>query len=296
MELAIESGDFSGACDAGWSCAYFNISWRSTTTPMPRENNPRAVFEQLFGEGGNTSPEQRRSRALRRKSLLDSVNETASRLAGTLGTGDRNRLSEYLDAVRDVERRVERAEEQSEREIPLVIAPAGIPDTFAEHVKLMFDLQVLAYQSDMTRVSTFMLGRELSGRTYPELGITEPNHSLSHHGGEAVKLADIAKVNAYHATFFNYYLEKLDAIQDGDGSLLDHTLLLYGSPLSDGNNHNHYNIPTVLAGGASGKLKGGRHLKFADRTPHANLHVAMLHKLGVNVESHGQSSGTLDQL
>jgi hypothetical protein len=295
LELAIESAETAGACDVGFACAYTNtISWRSANTPLPTQNNPRVVFERMFGDSGSTDPRARRARIAQDKSIIDSVTEEVSRLQGTLGQGDRVKLVEYLDAVRDVERRIQKAEAQSSLELPIVDHPAGIPATFDEHVKLMCDLQVLAYQSDLTRVVTLMLGREFSGVTYPQIGVPDAHHPITHHQQEPEKIAKVAKINAYHVTQFSYLLDRLQSTPDGDGSLLDHVLLLYGTGMGECNAHDPRNIPVLLAGGGSGQLKGGRHLRYAKETPLANLHLTLLDKLGVHLDRMGDSTGRVD--
>jgi hypothetical protein len=294
LELAIESGDTAGACDQGFACAYTNtISWRSANTPLPTQNNPRAVFERLFGDSGSTDPKVRLARMQRDRSVLDSVTEEVARLRGDLGQGDGAKLTEYLEAIRDVERRIQMAEAQSGQELPVVENPGGIPATFDEHVKLMFDLEVLAYQCDLTRVITFMMGREFSGVTYPQIGVADAHHPISHHQNEPEKVAKVAKINAYHTGLFAYLLDKLRSTPDGDGSLLDHMTMMYGAGMADSNSHSPYNIPLVLAGGAAGQLKGGRHLRYKD-TPLANLHLTLLDKFGVQWDRIGDSTGRLD--
>ena len=295
LELAIESGETAGACDVGFACAYTNtISWRSANTPLPTENNPRVVFERLFGDSGSTDPQARRARIRQDKSVLDSIIAEAATLKGSLGPGDGVKLVEYLDAIRDVERRIQRAEEQSGRELPLVDHPAGVPDSFDDHVKLMCDLQVLAYQADLTRVITFMLGREFSGVTYPQIGVPDAHHPITHHQQEADKIVKVAKINAYQVTKFAYLLDRMSATPDGDGTLLDHATLIYGTGMGDCNAHDPRNIPVLLAGGGAGHLKGGRHIRYPKETPLANLHLTLLDKLGVNMERIGDSTGRLD--
>ena len=285
----------AGTCDGRFSCAYTNtISWRSPTTPLPMENNPRVVFERLFGDTGSTDPAARLARLHRDNSILDSVSETVADLEREVGAGDRAKIGEYLEAVRDVERRIQRAEKQSAIQLPVVDQPAGIPPTFREHATLMFDLQVLAYQCDLTRVISFMIGRELTGRTYAEIGVPDAHHPLSHHMYDREKLATLAKVNTYHVTLFSDYLEKLRSTPDGDGSLLDHLIILYGAGISDSNAHSHDDLPLLLVGGTASQFKGGRHLKY-DGQPSANLLVTMMDKLGVApVEPIARSTGKLD--
>jgi hypothetical protein len=294
LELSLEGRDFAGSCDVGYSCAYSNtIAWSSATTPLPMEHNPRVVFERLFGDTGSTDPSARLARVQKDRSLLDSVTEKANALGRRIGTSDRAKLTEYLEAVRDIERRIQRAEQQNS-ELPLVDQPAGIPAVFADHVRLMFDLQVLAYQCDLTRVITFMLGREISGRTFPEIGVHEAHHPTSHHNNDPVKIANLAKINAYHATLFSYYVNKLATTPDGDGTLLDHMFLIYGYGMADGNAHAPSNLPIVLVGGGAGTLKGGRHLRYPADTPLANLHLTLLDRLGVPIDTIGDSTAKID--
>jgi hypothetical protein len=294
LELALETIDLVGNCDNGYSCAYMNtLSWRSPTTPLPVEINPRKVFRRLFGQGNDAA--QRLAQMHEDRSLLDSVRQDVARLQTTLGPRDNSRLTEYLDAIRDAERRIQKAEQRSSKEdLPVLDAPAGVPDTFEEHIKLMFDLQALAYQADLTRVITFMVGRELSNRTYPAIEINEAHHSLSHHQNNAEKLAKLAKINAYHITKLAYFLEQLRNVPDGDGSLLDHLTLVYGSGLSDGNRHDHSPLPTLLIGGGAGRLTGGRHLEYPKDTPMTNLLVTVMDKAGVRIDKLGDSTGALD--
>lgn len=293
LELALDPRDGTGTCD-GSSCAMGNsISWRSPTLLLPMEDDPRAVFQRMFGDSGTTDSAVRLARLRKDRSILDSVTDTVADLQRDLGPVDRRAMVEYLESVRDVERRIQRAEEQSARELPLVTQPAGVPSTFEEHAKLMYDLQVLAYQTDLTRVITFMVGREYSGRTYPEIGIPEAHHPLSHHQNDPEKYAMNAKLNTYHVAMLTYYLEKLRSTPDGDGSLLDHTLLLYGAGLSDGNAHDHTNLPLLLLGGASHNVKGGRHLKY-DAEPSSNLLLTIMDKMGMPIEQIGDSKGKLD--
>jgi hypothetical protein len=295
LELAIESGETAGACDVGFACAYTNtISWRSANTPLPTENNPRVVFERLFGDSGSTDPKARRARIEQDRSVLDSVIQEAGALKGSLGPADGVKLVEYLDAIRDVERRIQRAEEQSGRELPVVDHPAGVPDSFDEHVRLMCDLQVLAYQADLTRVVTFMLGREFSGVTFPQIGVTDAHHPITHHQQEPEKIVKVAKINAYQVTKFAYLLDRLQATPDGDGTLLDHVTLMYGTGMGDCNAHDPRSIPLLLAGGGAGHLKGGRHIRYPKETPLANLHLTLLDKFGMKLDRIGDSTGRLD--
>ena len=295
LELSVESGETAGACDVGFACAYTNtISWLGAATPLPTENNPRTVFERLFGDSGSTDPQARLARLRQDRSVLDSVREEVGHLQGTLGQGDRAKLVEYLDAIRDVERRIQRAEQQNGTALPVIDHPAGIPSTYDDHVKLMCDLQVLAYQADLTRVVTFMLGREFSGVTYPQIGVPDAHHPITHHQQEAPKIAKVATINHYHVTQFAYLLDKLRSTPDGEGSLLDHTVMMYGTGMGDCNAHDPRSIPLVLAGGRSVQLKGGRHVRYAKETPLANLHLTLLDKLGVHLDRIGDSTGRLD--
>ena len=298
LELGIEPTDLSGSCDVGFSCAYTStVSWRSPTTPLPVENNPRALFERLFGDSETTDAKTRLARLRKNRSILDSVYEEASRLQRKIGPGDRSKLSEYLDAVRDIERRIQKAEEQSDRALPLVERPTGsISEAYEEHVKLMMDLQVLAYQTDMTRVITFMLSKEISNRAYTQVGVRDPHHMLSHHQYKKESLAKLAKINVFHLKLLSYYLERLKSTPDGDGSLLDHIMLLYGSGMGDSHLHSPRDLPVLLAGGACGQLKGGRHIRCAEETPLSNLYLTMLQKLGVPAESIGDSTGQMKEL
>jgi hypothetical protein len=294
LELALDANDFAGSCDGGYSCAYTStISWRGPTTPLPMEYNPRVVFERLFGDDGTTDTAARQARLKKDRSILESVRERILSLERSLGPSDRSKFQEYLEGVRDVERRIQKAEQQSDRELPLIDQPAGIPPTYEDHAKLMFDLQVLAYQSDLTRVITFMMARELSGRAYPQVGVSEAHHSISHHSSDPEKLDHYAAINEYHVRLFSYYVEKLRATADGDGSLLDHMILLFGCGMSDGNGHTPRNLPLVLLGGAT---KGGRYLNYPGEPSLANLHLTLLDKLGTPIESLGDSSGPLDLL
>ncbi|HEX5432578.1 MAG TPA: DUF1552 domain-containing protein [Bryobacteraceae bacterium] len=294
LELAIE--DFSGlvgSCDVGFSCTYMNtISWSTPTTPMPMEINPRVVFDRLFGDG--SSPQERLERIEQERSILDAVTGEVRRLQGGLGATDRNRVTEYLDTVREIERRIALAEKQNAISgVVVPPAPAGIPDDHQTHTKLMFDLMAIAFQADITRISTFMMAREVSYRTFPMLGISEAFHPASHHQNNPARLEQLTKINTYHVGLLAYMLDKLKSIRDGEGTLLDHTLMLYGGSMSNSNIHNHSPLPVVLAGGAAGGLKGGRHLKYAPETPMSNLLLTILHKAGVEQESVGNSTGPL---
>jgi hypothetical protein len=296
LELGVDSRDLAGSCDVGFSCAYTNtISWRGEMTPLPMENNPRAVFERLFGDSGSTDPTVRYARLKMKSSILDSVVESAESLGRGLSVSDQVKLAEYLDAVRDVERRIERAEADSAKQIATFDQPAGIPASYADHAKLMFDLELLALQTDTTRVITLMMGRELSGRTYPEIGAPDAHHASSHHQDDPRNLANLARINAFHVTLFAYFVERLRQTPDGDGTLLDHTLLMYGAGMSDSNTHWPLNLPLVLIGGAAG-MAHGRYLQYPKDTPLANLHLALADRFGVPVERMGDSTGKLDLL
>ena len=297
LELALDQNDVFGSCDIGFSCQYTStIAWRDEFTPLPMETNPRLVFERLFGDIGTTDPKVRLQRIQKDQSLLDSVMERAAELNQSVGAGDRAKLEQYLDAVRDVERRIQMAEAQSNRELPEVTQPSGIPATYEEHAKLMFDMQVLAYQTDLTRVATFMLGRELSGRTYAEIGVPDSHHPTSHHRDDPVLYEKVTKINEFHTSLFTYYLDKLDATPDGEGTLLDNIMMLYGAGMSDSNQHSNAALPILLFGGAAGNLKGGRHLRYQAGTPIANLHLTMLDKMGMPLDKLANSTGPLDLL
>jgi hypothetical protein len=296
LELAMDLLDMVGQCDNGYACVYQNnLSWSSPTTPLPAEAHPRVVFERLFGEGGSTR--ERRAALGRRASLLDWVREDIARLQGRLGAGDRTKVSQYLDTVREVERRIQKAEAETlDNPLPDLDRPVGVPAAYADHARLMFDLQVLALQGDVTRVITFQLARETSNRTYPDIGVPDPHHPTSHHGNDPEKVAKIAKINLFHVSLFAYFLERLASVSDGDGTLLDHSLYLYGSGMGNPNVHDHVNLPIVVAGGGAGKARGGRHIKFADPTPLANLHLTLLDSVGVRLDSFADSTGKLDAL
>jgi uncharacterized protein DUF1552 len=293
LELAIE--DYSGlvgSCDVGFSCTYMNtISWRSPTAPMPMEINPRVVFDRMFGDGANA--DERRRRIETQRSILDAVTQQVRRLQGGLGVSDRNRVAEYLDTVREIERRIQLSEKRAAGDLDVPVTPRGIPDDFVEHTKLMFDLMTIAFQADITRISTFMMAREVSYRTFPMLGISEAFHPASHHQNNAERLAQLTRIQAFHVSLWSYLLEKLRATPDGDGNLLDHSLILYGGAMSNSNVHNHSPLPIVVAGGAAGRMKGGRHLKYPENTPMANLLLTILDKAGVPEDSVGDSTGTL---
>ena len=296
LELAMDLLQVVGQCDNGYACAYQNnLSWSSPTTPLPAEAHPRIVFESLFGEGGTAA--ERRAALLKRASLLDWFSEDITRLNRNLGPGDRARVSQYLDTVREVERRIQKAEADSkDNPLPDLERPVGVPAAYAEHARLMFDLQVLALQSDVTRVITFQLARETSNRTYPEIGVPDPHHPLSHHGNDPAKIARMAKINQFHVSLFAEFLGKLKATQEGNGTLLDHSLLLYGSGIGNPNVHDHTNLPILVAGGAAMGMKGGRHIKYDKPKPLANLHLTLLDKVGVKLDKFADSNGKVDEL
>ena len=311
LELALENVGNTGQCSGGYSCVYSNtISWRDATTPLPMENNPRLIFERMFGDSTSTDPAARRERLEEDKSVLDAVLESLLGLKGQIGPGDRNKIEQYVEGVRDVERRLQKAEQQAGRELPLVEKPGGIPASYGEHATLMFDLQLLAYQTDLTRVITFMMAREQSSLTYSEVGVPDSHHPLSHHAHDPERVATMAKINAYHCRLFADYVEKLKATPDGDGTLLDHVMIVYGSGISDSMDHVKDNLPLVLVGGGAGTLRGGRHLDYgggetkadwdtdgkgvkANVPPMSNLCLTLMDKLGVRVDQLGDSTGPL---
>lgn len=296
LEMAMDMLQVVGQCDNGYACVYQNnLSWSSPTTPLPAEAHPRLVFESLFGEGGNKAD---REAALRRRaSLLDFVKDDMARLKRDIGPADRAKVDGYLEAVRDVERRIQKAERDvADNPLPDLDRPVGVPAAYADHARLMFDLQVLALQGDVTRVITFQLARETSNRTYPEVGVSDPHHPLSHHGNDPAKIARMAKINAFHVSLFAEFLGKLAATKEGNGSLLDHSLYLYGSGMGNPNVHDHANLPVIVAGGAAGGMKGGRHIRFDKPTPLANLHLTLLDKAGVRLDKFADSNGKVDEL
>ena len=297
LEIGMDSVDFVGACDPGYSCAYeATIAWRTPTTPLPMENDPRAVFDRLFG-ADTTDRRARLAQIAKDRSLLDTLTHHVARLQKELGASDRAKLTQYLEAVREAERRLQKAEEQSARDLPFVERPnGGIPATFEEHFTLMFDLVALAYQADLTRVFTFMLAKEMGPHAYPESGVPESHHSQSHHQGQEEKLQKLSRINAYHVKMFSYFVEKLHATQDGDGSLLDHAIINYGASISNSDQHRHNNLPIVLIGGGAGRLKGGRHIRYPEDTPLMNLHRALLDKMEIRVDELGDSTGKLEGL
>jgi hypothetical protein len=297
LELAIE--DYSGlvgSCDVGFSCTYMNtISWRTPTTPLPMEINPRVVFDRMFGDGATAA--ERLQRIETQRSILDAVTGQIRRLQGGLGPTDRNRISDYLETVREIERRIQISEKHtSDASLAVPESPTGIPDDHEEHTKLMFDLMTLAYQANITRISTFMMAREVSYRTFPKLGISEAFHPASHHQNNPARLETLAKINTYHVSLLAYFLDRLKNTPDGDGNLLDHSLVLYGGAMSNSNIHNHAPLPILIAGGAAGRLKGGRHLRYAEDTPMSNLLMTILEKAGVPQEKVGDSTGLLSNV
>ena len=297
LQLTVDANNLVGSCDTGYSCAYSNtLSWLTPTLPLMSENDPRVVFERLFGASDSTDRPVRLARLRQDRSLLDSVTARVRQLQRHLGAADHSKVSDYLTSLRDVERRIQKAEEQSARELPDVDRPVGIPDAFDEHVGLLYDLQVLAFQCDLTRVITFMYGREQSARTYPQLGISDPHHQLTHHQNDPEKLEKCTKIQTHHVTLFTGFLEKLRATPDGEGTLLDHSVVLYGAGLSNSDRHTHSPLPTLVVGGGGGTIRGGRHLVYPEGTPLTNLHVTLLDKVGVPAEKLGDSTGTFREL
>src|SRR5438874_1549088 len=296
LQLAMDLNPLAGVCNNGYACVYQNcLSWSSPTTPLPSEAHPRIVFERLFGEGGNAAV--RRSALRSRASLLDSFSGDIVRLKQRVGIPDRARVDQYLESVREIERQIQRAEQATtDNEMPDLDRPVGVPAAFADHAKLMFDLQILAFQADITRVVTFQLTREQSNRTYPEIGVADPHHPTSHHGNDPEKVAKIAKINSFHVSLFADFLQRMRATPDGDGSLLDHTVYLYGSGMGNPSLHDHENLPLLVAGGAASGLKGGRQIKYDKGMPLANVHLTLLDRVGVHVDSFGDSSGKVEDL
>jgi hypothetical protein len=294
LELGTEDTGLVGVCDVGYSCAYMNsIAWRTPSTPLPMEINPRVVFERLFGDGSSAA--ERLAHKQEDRSILDSVTQETGRLKKGLGPRDNARIEEYLDNVREIERRIQKAEKQAaDTSLPVPETPIGVPESFDEHAKLMFDLQALAYQADITRVSSFMLARDLSQRTFPQIGVPEPHHATSHHGNNPGTIAKLAKINNYHVTLLAYFIAKLKSTPDGDGTLLDHSMILYGSSMSNPNEHNHFPLPLLLIGGGLGQLKGGRHLKYPERTPMSNMLLSVMEKSGIHMDKMGDSTGKLE--
>jgi hypothetical protein len=298
LEIGIEEPQLAGSCDAGYSCAYTNtISWRSPTAPNPVEISPRAVFERLFGDGGTTDPAARLKRTRQDRTILDYVRGDLARMKPGLGARDNSKLDEYFESIRDIERRIQKAEEQiATVKVPVVERPAGIPDTFEAHARLMSDLLVIAWQTDMTRVITFMMAREASNRSYREIGVPDGHHSVTHHQNDPEKIAKTQKIDELHVRSFAYLLKRLGETKDGDGTLLDHSMLLYGSSIRDGNVHDHHDLPLVLAGGKSAGIKGGRHIRYKPETPMNNLLLTLLDKLGIPSGALGDSTGRVDRL
>ena len=299
LELGLEDVRMVGGCDSGYSCAYSNtLSWSSPTTPLPYESNPRRVFERLFGDGDTTDPAARAVRSRQDRSLLDFVLDDAHRLSPKLGAGDRRKMSDYLDSVREVERRIQNAEQQrgSRVELPTLDRPEGIPPTFEEHVRLMSDLVAIAFQADLCRVVTLMYSREGGNRTYSSIGVPDAHHGLSHHQNDPERIARLQLIDQHHVAMLAYFLGKLRDAQDEDGSILDHSMVVYGSSLSDSNAHTHDNLPTLLVGGASGAIRGGRHVRYPDGTPMTNLYLTMLDRLGVHRDQIGDSTGRIEHL
>lgn len=296
LELAMDLLTTVGNCDNGFACVYQNnLSWSSPTTPLPAEAHPRVVFERLFGDGGTSA--DRMAELRRNASLLDWVSEDIARLQKKLGPGDRSKMSNYLDTVREVERRIQKAEEQTaDTALPDLERPSGVPASYGDHAKLMFDLQTLALQGDVTRVITFQLARETSTRTYPEVGVPDPHHPTSHHANDPVKLAKLAKINAFHASLFAYFLDKLRSTPDGDGNLLDHSLYLYGSGMGNPDVHDHIDLPILVAGGAAGRMKGARHIRYEKPVPLANVHLTLLDRAGVHLDAFADSTGKIPDL
>ncbi|MDA0282945.1 MAG: DUF1552 domain-containing protein [Planctomycetota bacterium] len=296
LELGLESGRTAGNCDSGYSCAYSStISWKTDRTPVPKEINPKLVFERLFG-GENGSPGDRAKRAKYRRSILDVVADDAQRLSKSLGKTDRQKIDEYFTSVREIEQRIEQAEQSAKLETPDFVIPDGVPKDLAEHSKLMYDLMLLAFRTDSTRIATFMLASEGSNRSYPMVGVNGGHHSLSHHRDDKQKVADLQKIDGFHVEQFAYFLKRMNETKDGDGSLLDHSMLVLGSGLGDGNRHRHDELPIVLAGGGSGTIKNGRHIRLKDETPLNNLFLSMFHRAGVKADSFGDSKGPLKEI
>ena len=297
LEICLQDVRMVGGCDSGYSCAYSNtISWSSPTTPLPYETNPRRVFERLFGDGDTTDPEARAIQLRQNRSLLDFVLQDTQRLAPKLGASDRSKLSDYLDSVREVERRIQNVEQREGAALPTLDRPEGIPPSFEDHVKIMSDLIAIAFQADLTRVVTFMYSREGGNRAYPSIGVPDAHHGLSHHQNDPVRKARLQQIDQYHVEMFSYLLGKLRDSQDDTGSLLDNSLVLFGSSLSDSNAHLHDNLPTVLVGGGSGKLKGGKHLRAPDGSPMTNMLLSIADGLDVPLEEFGDSTGHLPGL
>jgi hypothetical protein len=297
LQMTADENSLLGSCDLGYSCAYSStVSWLTPTLPLMAENNPRVLFERMFGSSDSTDARVRAARLQQDRSLVDSVNDRVHQLQRKLGAADNRKVDDYLASLRDVERRIQKAEEQSSKELPDVKQPVGIPDNFAEHVRLLYDLQLLAYQSDLTRVITFMYGREQTGRPYPHIGVPEPHHPLTHHQLDPVKMDKCTRIQRHHIELFTEFLGKMRNTPDGDGSLLDHSILLFGSGISNSDRHTHGPLPVFLAGGGAGAIKGGRHIVVPEHTPLTNLQLTLLNRMGVPAEMLGDSNGQFKEL
>lgn len=298
LEVALTANhDLVGVCENNLSCLFINtLSWRTPTTPLPMANNPRTVFERLFGDVDSTNRQEQLARMRQQRSILDGLAQRASQFMNKTSARDRAKLDEYLEAIRDIERRIQIAEAQADRDVPMLERPSGVPADFEEYFKLMVDLQVIAYQSDLTRVLTFVMAREgpTGGRAYPQIGISDQHHNLSHHQNDPTKVDKLFRINQYHVKLFTYFLQKLQSVQEGEGTLLDHSAIVYGSSMSNGNGHQHDNLPIMLVGGGNGRIKGGRHLRYPDGTPMANLHLSLLDILGIPTETLGDSTAALN--
>lgn len=298
LEVALTANhDLVGVCENNLSCLFINtLSWRTPTTPLPMANNPRIVFERLFGDVDSTNRQEQLARMRQQRSILDGLAQRASQFMNKTSARDRAKLDEYLEAIRDIERRIEIAEAQADRDVPMLERPSGVPADFEEYFKLMVDLQVIAYQSDLTRVLTFVMAREgpTGGRAYPQIGIPDQHHNLSHHQNDPTKVDKLFRINQYHVKLFTYFLQKLQSVQEGEGTLLDHSAIVYGSSMSNGNGHQHDNLPIMLVGGGNGRIKGGRHLRYPDGTPMANLHLSLLDILAIPTETLGDSTAALN--
>ncbi|MBM40680.1 MAG: hypothetical protein CL483_01995 [Acidobacteria bacterium] len=296
LELSMDLNPLAGVCNNGYACVYQNsLSWSSPTTPLPSEAHPRVVFERLFGEGG--SPEKRQTALARRASLLDAFNDDVARLKGKVGVADRARVDSYLDSIREVERQIELTEVGAAKNpMPDLDRPVGVPELFADHARLLYDLQILAFQGDITRVVSFQFTRELTNRTYPEIGVPDPHHPTSHHGNDPEKVLKIAKINTFHVSLFSEFLQKLQSTPEGNGTLLDNTVYLYGSGMGNPSLHDHVNLPTLVTGGNATGIRGGRHIRYDDGTPLANLHLTLLDRVGVNLDQFGDSTGRVADL
>jgi len=297
LQMTADENSLLGSCDLGYSCAYSStVSWLTPTLPLMAENNPRVLFERMFGSSDSTDARVRAARLQQDRSLVDSVNDRVHQLQRKLGAADNRKVDDYLASLRDVERRIQKAEEQSSKELPDVKQPVGIPDNFAEHVRLLYDLQLLAYQSDLTRVITFMYGREQTGRPYPHIGVPEPHHPLTHHQQDPAKMDKCTRIQRHHIELFTEFLGKLRNTPDGNGSLLDHSILLFGSGISNSDRHTHGPLPIFLAGGGAGAIKGGRHIVVPEHTPLTNLQLTLLNRMGVPAEMIGDSTGQFKEL